>query len=38
MTGDGGTTSNFPSTAALQHERVDNDDDGCGGGRLDEMF
>ena len=29
MTGGGGTTSNFSSTAALQHERVGNDD-GCG--------
>ena len=31
MTGGDGTTSNFSSTAALQHKRVDNDN-GSGGG------
>ena len=31
MTGGDGTTSNFSSMAALQHERVDNDNS-CGGG------
>ena len=31
MTGGDGTTSNFPSTAALQHQSVDNDG-GWGGG------
>ena len=30
MTGGDGTTSNFSSMAALQHERVDNDNS-CGG-------
>ena len=36
MTGGDGTTSNFPSTAALQHQSVDND--GGWGGWLEEMF
>ena len=35
MTGGDGTTSNFPSTAALQHQSVDNDG---GWGGLEEMF
>ena len=36
MTGGDGTTSNFPSTAALQHQSADND--GGWGGWLEEMF
>ena len=33
MTGGDGTTSNFPSTAALQHQSVDNDGGWGGAGR-----